>query len=313
MPKAAAGVHQIEEALNQVHIRQGLLAELYCETMFTEIATTEWFDGLECGTQVTVMHEPDFEFRDYEKDQKLEVETPKVCTTTFGADYAKYAFIKLDDLDKKYVCQYNLLRPAFEKKIRQKTLEVVEGTIFNHIYHEAHEMNQGSTAGESGMYNLGRVGAPFVATPDSMFDLMLYDSGVLDDQCTEDSERWLVLPKEAKVLFGQGLLGKTVLNGGCNICTDARNGKMYEDLSGLDIYFSSRLPKCIDPITGDTTWITPFGQKQGMGYTLDMGNFEVLRLEDAFADAVRILVTFGAGAGRPELLGFNYITMNIGG
>ena len=313
MPRAAVGVHQIEEALNQVHIREGLLAELYCETMFTEIATTQWFDGLQCGSEVTITHEPDFEFKPYEKDMRIEAETPKVCTTTIGANYARYAFVKLDDMDVKYVCRYNQLPDAFERKIRRKALEEIERTIFSHIYREADATNQGLTAGASGLYNLGAIGNPFHVTPDTAMDLLLYDGGVLDDQCVPDMGRWIVLPKEMKVIFGQGLLNKTILNGGCNICPDARNGKMYEDLAGFDIYFSPRLPKCTDPITGETTWIIPFGQRDGMGYVFDIGDFEVFRLQETFANAIRVLVTFGAGAGRPEALGYNYITLDIGG
>ncbi len=312
MAKAAAGVHQIEEALNQVHIREGLIAELYCETMFTEIATTEWFSGLQCGTTVTVRHEPDFNFYKHEKDQKLEVDTPKICTTTFGADYQYYANVKFDDVDMKHVCNYNLLRPAFEQVIRRKANEIIETTIFNHIYTDAHASNQGANAGNSGMYNLGTVGAPFQATGDSLFDLLLFNGGVLDDQCAPMNERWIVFPMEAKVIFAQGLLGKTILQGGCDLCPDARNGKMYEQLSGFNIFFSSRLPKCVDPITGESTWIIPFGHKSGMGYTADMGNFEVNRLQDAFGETMRIMVTFGAGTGRPELLGFDYVTFKIG-
>jgi len=308
--KAAVGVGQLDEALNQVHVRQGFLAELYCETMFSEIATTRWFDGLECGSTVTIKHEPDFEFKDYEKDQEIDYETPKVCTTTIGVHYASYAAVKFDDIDKKHLCDYGMLRPEFEKKIRRKANEKIERTIFSHIYKEAHSQNIGLSAGETGMYNLGYVGNPFEANPDSLIDLLLSMGGVMDDQCTEDSGRWVVFPKEAKQLFGRGLINKTVLNGTCGVCSDSRTGQMYSDLSGFNIYFSSRLPRCQDPITGDITWIIPFGIQESMGYTADIGQFETVRLEKAFGDGIRVLVTYGAGAGRPEGLGYAYISIN---
>lgn len=309
---AAAGVNQIEAALNQVHIRQGLLSKLYCDTIFGEIATTSWFDGLTCGTQVTIIHEPDFKFRPLEKDQELEIETPKVCTTTFGAHYAAYAYVKFDDMDKQYLCNYNLIRPAFEDVIRRKAREQIEATIFSHIYAEAHSMNRGLTAGSSGMYNLGDIGQPYPATSETISDLMLFMGGVLDDQCVEDMNRWVVFPKELKILFSQGTLAKTILNGGCTVCTDASNGKLYADLAGFDIYFSPRLPKCVDPVTNQTTWIVPFGHKEGMGYTMDMSPFETIRLERAFGDGVRVQLVYGAGTGRPEYLGYAYITVDMG-
>lgn len=309
MTKAAAGVAQLEEALNQVHIRKGMLAQLYCETMFTEIATTKWFDGLECGTRVKVLHEPDFNFRKYEKDQELEFEQPKVCTTEFGADFAYYAAVKFDDLDKKHVCRYNELRPAFERSIRRKANELIEDVVFQHIYQEAHYANQGNNAGALGNYALGQVGAPYIATPESLFDLMLSNGGVLDDQCAPMTQRWIVFPTQFKMLFAQGILGKTILNGSCSLCPDARNGKMYEDLSGFDIYFSSRLPQCVDPITGEIAWIIPFGQKDGMGYTADIGEFMVDRPFNTFGEVVKVLITFGAGTGRPEFIGFDYVTL----
>lgn len=308
--KAAAGVGQLDEALNQKHVRQGFLADLYCETMFSEIATTKWFDGLECGSTVTIKREPDFEFKPYEKDMEIEYETPKVCSFQIGVHYANYAAVKFDDIDKKHLCDYGMLRPEFEKTIRRKANQAIERTIFSHIYKEAHAQNVGLSAGSTGMYNVGYVGMPFEATPDSMIDLLLSNSGILDDQCAEDMGRWIVLPKEAKQLFGRGLINKTVLQGTCGICTDARNGKMYSDLSGFDIYFSSYLPRCVDPITGDITWITPFGAGDAMGYTADIGQFETVRLEKAFGDGLRVLITYGAGAGRPEALGYNYISIN---
>ena len=309
MTRAAAGVAQLEEALNQVHIRQGMLAALYCETMFTEIATTKWFDGLECGHRVKIVHEPQFTFRKYEKDQALEFEQPKICTTEFGADYSYYAGVKFDQVDQQHVCRYNELRPAFEKSIRRQALELIEDVVFKHIYQEAHHMNQGLNAGDLGNYNLGQVGTPFVATPESLFDLLLSNGGVLDDQCSPMTERWIVFPLQFKMLFAQGMLAKTILQGGCNICTDSRNGKMYEDLSGFNIYFSNRLPRCVDPITQQVSWIIPFGQKDGMGYTADIGEFIVDRPHDTFGETIKILVTFGAGTGQPEFIGFDYVTL----
>lgn len=308
--KAAAGVVQLDEALNQPHIRQGFLADLFCETMFTEIATTEWFDGLTCGQSVTIKHEPKFHFHDYEKDQDIVYETPKVCTTVIGELYAAYAAVKFDDIDKKHLCDYGLLRPEFEKAIRREANIKIEKRLFDKIYKGAHAQNIGNSAGETGMYELGALGKPFSADPDSLIDLLLSNGGVLDDQCVSEEGRWIIFPKEAKQLFGRGLINKTILNGTCNVCTDARNGKMYSDLSGFTIFFTSRLPRCVDPITGDITWIVPFGNKEALGYTADIGQFEVVRLEKTFGDGVRILVTYGAAVGRPEMIGYDYISIN---
>jgi hypothetical protein len=313
MAKSAVSVHQLEEVLSQPQIRQGFLAEFYCETMFPEIATTEWFDGLECGTRVKIKHEPDFEFKPLEKDQIIEYETPKVCVTEIGVDYSDYAAIKLDDIDAKHLCEYGLFRAEFEKKIRRKANEIVERTIFNHIYKEAHWMNQGKKAGEIGIYDLGSVGSPYEVNPDTLIDFFLFMGGVLDDQCAPDMMRWVAIPKQMKLLFGKKLFDKTTFQGACTMCTDARNGKLFSDLSGFDVYTSNQLPRCIDPITGEITWIIPFGHKEGMGYTMDMSDFEVFRLQKVFGTGIRTMLTYGAGAGRPEVLGYAYITINPNG
>lgn len=311
--KAAVGVSQLDDALNQVHVRKGFLAELYSETMFTEITTPQWFAGVEKGQTVEIRHAPQVEFKDYDKDMKLEVVTPKVCTTRFGVHHAGYSAMKFDDVDQEYLMEYGNLRSEFENSVRRQANESIERNLFHEIYKNAHIQNQGSTAGDLGNYDQGEIGNDFVVTPDNFVDLLSSNAGTMDDQNVPEGNRWIVLPKQMKQIFTKAFWDKTQLQGSCGICTDSRTGKIYTDLLGFDIYFSSFLPRCIDPITNRTTWITPFGNSEGLAYTADLTKFEVIRAQDTFGDILRILITYGMGVGRPEMLGYNYISINASG
>ena len=311
---SASGFVQLEDSLNQPHIHGSLLEELYTDTIFSEIATTDYFSDLRCGTTVIIQREPDINIHRYQKNQRLKIDPIQgICEHELSIDHAYYANVKFDDLDKEFICRENDLREAFRHRVIRKMKETVEAVAFSTIFADAAVANQGDSAGaQSGMYDLGKLGTPYDMNPDTIMNFLFYADAVLMEQSAPmDGNRFMIFPNVAKPIFVQSPYMNKDLLGDCVDCLPARTGRMYNDIYGFNIYFSDRLPSCTDPVTNQTAYPILFGHSDAMAYTMHMGNFEVIRLEGTFGEALRVLMTFGVGTVREELLGAGYATFSL--
>ncbi len=282
-----------------------LLAKFYDKATIANISTTDYVGELKnVGDRVVIRTLPSVTIKNYSKGMTLELEYPDSPAIEFQVSRAKYFNFALDDIDIKQ-SDMNWLDKLADDAAQQIKI-TIDTEVFATIYTKAHPKNQGDAAGvKSGLFNLGKPGAPVTLTPDNIIDYIVDCKTVLDEQNVPEEGRWIVLPP----LF-TNVLEKAGLRKAMFTSSDSAKGLVkggyLTTISNIDIYESNLLYSVNDTTANKKCYYIPFGWKGCLVYVAQINKTEKYRPHNTFSDAMKGLIVYDFDIIKPEGFGVLY-------
>lgn len=285
-----------------------LLEKFYLTTVFGDIANTKYEGQIKkYGDKVIIRTRPDVQIGDYQKNMKLNYQTPESPTVELLIDKAKYYALSIDDIDKVQNDIDALSEWAFDGG--QQLAIAIDSSVLNTFYADAAAANKGATAGvKSGAYNLGVSGTPIalgkVASTGvvDVLDIIVDAGTVLTEQNVPLTDRWIVLPPWCTGNLQKGDLKRYDVVGD-STAQVLRNGKLGR-IGNFTIYESNNLTAVTDG--SDSCYNIPFGHKSALTFASQLVKNETLKNPDSFGDLMRGLQVFGWEVVKPEAMGVIY-------
>ncbi len=265
------------------------------------------------GNEVVLFREPEAEIRTYQKNQPLEHSELKTDSIHMTIDRAKYWSLKLDDVDKLQIQDYNKWVNGFKDNASLKFDKEVSRELLLELPIKASPYNKGSCAGiKTGSYNLGKVGAPLSFRPDNMAQIMAMLKAVLTEQEVAGRDLFLILPYQAQTLiFHKDSPLYSVCISGLNKSSVLSNGEKWEDIVGFKILFANDMPIYRDPITGELTYTIIAGHKDATAFVTQLRkNRAIDGGYQSFDSYWQGLQVYGFDVIQPESLAIAYVKID---
>ncbi len=254
------------------------------------------------GDKVIIRQTPDITIRDYQKGQKLTLETPEATNKELLIDKGKYFAFTLDDVDR---VQSDLkLMNQWSDDASEQMKIVTDTEFFEDVATDASSANKGASAGRiSGDINLGATGSPVSLTKSNILDYIVDLGTVLDESNVPENSRWIVLPAWACGMIKKSDLKDASVTG--DSTSALRNGRLGV-IDRFTLYSSNLLYSVVDG--SDTCFHVMAGHNDAITWASQMTNMETLRAESTFGDIVRGLNVYGYETLKPEALALLYAT-----
>lgn len=265
------------------------------------------------GDQITFRKAPVGEIFEYQKNQPLEFSELNTETVTMVINRACYWNLKLDEIDLTQVVGIKQWIQAFIKNCQEQLRQRIDFEVLDYIPRRAHPANRGNGAGAvSGMYQLGTYGAPIHLDSENMLQYLGFLQAVLDEAKCPETNRYVVLPASARILF--------MTNKWLNDASATGNGKavMLSDtvpsLYGFKIYFSQNMPRYVDPnYPAKSAHLIVAGVADATGFVTQMTKQQHIdKVETSFAEYWRGLQVYDYEVIQEEHIATLYATVNFG-
>lgn len=272
--------------------------KFYLATVFGDISNTDYEGEIKAqGDTVNIRVVPDLTIRDHAKGQALTYEQPTSTFIQLLVNKGKYWAFDAEDIDKK---QSDI---AFVEKFTTDAgnqLKIsVDRDVLNGVYGDADSDNIGSTAGKSGLYDLGTSGAPEALDKTNVIDYIVDCGSVLTEQNVPEEGRWIVIPTWMANLLSKSDLKDASMTGRESTIPNGRLGM----IDGFTIYKSNNYTPVTDTYQ---CYNVLFGHKSAITFAAQLTKTEKLRNQQSFGDLVRGLMVYGYKVVTPKALGVLY-------
>lgn len=252
------------------------------------------------GDKVIIRQNPDITIRDYQKGQKLVLETPEATNKELLIDKGKYFAFTLDDIDA-HQSDLKLMNNWSDDASEQMKI-VTDTEFFEDIATDPIAANKGASAGRiSGDINLGATGSPIALTKSNILDYIVDLGTVLDESNVPENGRWIALPAWACGMIKKSDLKDASITG--DSTSAMRNGRLGI-IDRFTLYSSNLLYSTTDG--ADTAYHIMAGHNDAITWASQMVKMETLRAETTFGDIVRGLNVYGYETLKPEALALLY-------
>lgn len=298
LPGAAAGTGHYSSYFIPTIWSGKLIEKFYDATVLAAISNTDYEGEIKNqGDTVVIRTRPSVTIKDYNADQKLEVERPISSIVELQINKGIYWNTILDDVMDVQSDLNQMDMWATDASEQAKVH--IDHEVLRGIYTDIDPKNVGATAGRvSGTINLGIKGTPRLvgaSLPGSglvstILDLIVDMGQVLDEQNAPTTGRFLLLPAWAISLIKKSDLTDASFSG--DATSMLRNG-MIGTIGNFTIYMTNQLPSgTVDSLTAGETEIFA-GVKAGLTFASQLTKLETLRSESTFGTLMRGLQVFG--------------------
>lgn len=272
-----------------------LVEKFYAATVFGEIANTDYEGEISgMGDKVIIRTVPSITIRDYQQGANLQTEKPESPNVTLNIDQGKYFQFIVDSVAKMQ-SDLNLM-DEWARDASEQMKIAVDKTILGSIYTSAATANKGLTAGvQTGLFNLGTTGTPFIVTPANVVEAITSMSAVADEQNWPEEGRYLILPPWFRYIVMNSDLKNASLAG--DDASILRNGRLGM-IDRWNLYVSNNLTSVLD-----STFLcfhVIAGHKSGLTFASQMTEMDTLKSERTFGEIVRGLNVYGFSVIKPE-------------
>lgn len=287
-----------------------MIEKFYDATVLAAISNTDYEGEIKkFGDKVKIRTSPTATIRDYTRGQELTYEMPDGTVIDLDIDKGKYYAAEIDDVSAHQQDIKVMDKWATDASEQMKIK--IDSDVLGAIYPSAASANKGATAGRiSGDLNLGTASAPRSITASTILDWIVDMGQVLDEQNIPESGRYLILPAWAISLIKKSDLKDASLSGdGTSILRNGRVGM----IDRFTLYLSNLLAKAtvdIDPgstVSNKTGYHIVAGHQKALTFASQMTEFESLRLQTKFANAVRGLQVYGYKVVDPTALVYSHV------
>lgn len=313
---AAAGYPQYSGNLIHPVVSQELLERFYATTIFGSISTTQYLGELKGrGDQITFFRKPEVSVREHIKDGVIQHDTLEADTHTMVIDQAHEWSVKMAVLDESMMAMWPKFKAGMMESASHAMMNMQDRRILRSIYADAHVANQGAAAGiQTGMYNLGTVGAPLdITSAEQLARFLGRLQSVLNEQNVPREGRYVVLPLVAEqILRTSNWLALVGNQGGYNP-DQILNGRLPNKVMGFDVYISHNLETVVDPTTNDICYYVIAGLPMATAYASVLENTRIIDNDkDSWDVFYQGLLAWGFDVIYPMALSTAYVTFDAG-
>lgn len=302
---AAAGYSQFVDSLTTPKFSDRIIRQVYCRSVAPEITTGDFSEGLVgCGSTLGFRVEPAIEIHDYQKNQTLVPQELETEWRWISVDRAKYFNVKIDDIDKKQICDWDRLASQFCANASKRMFTQLDPEILMKIAQQASKRNKGTAAGRDGNISLGQYGAPLAVTPANIIEVLTNMRIVMEEQCRwEEGKMAVILPTSAQKAFFNSQLGSAEYTGENS---PVLNGRLRKGYMGWNVIFSPHAPRVWDAVQNRYAYYVVFGHEDATGMVQQIDKCDVMKIERSFGQYYRGLWVFGHNTLIPEAVGVLY-------
>lgn len=312
---AASGYPQYSGSLITPQFYGRFLIRSYAATILKDITTTSYTGQLEqFGDSITFQREPVAQVHRYQKNIRLQTNTPEVESTTLTVDEGFYWNYKLDRVDMKQIRNVDRLIKSLEDGGGRTVGYAQEKAVLAKMIRHAAPYNKGSNAGAiSRNINLGRVGAPLQVTGANLLEFMARCRTVMGEaNAFEAGQMFMILPDAAQTaLFTSPLASAYITGLPRSFIVDPKGNTMGALApAGFQLMGSNFVPTVLDQTANAQCSFVIFGQRMATGYVQQLQDADTIKSEHFFGSYFRGLSIFGHKPLFPEHLGVAYVRFN---
>lgn len=262
-------------------VAQEMLRRLRTEVVWGMRANTRWSVEAEVGDEIDIITRPTVSIGDYTVGSTINYgELEAGAKTTIRLNQRKSFAIKLDDVTARQSRPDILGAGAMEAA---DEMAIVVDDFVRSLFRGVASNSVGALGAAGSEIDLSA--ALTDANKATVRKLFRSAAAVMTQRHIPMEGRWAILGPIAQYVvtesYEEGELGDVLR-------TEAATNGMLGRLAGINLYATS------NPLgTSGTTEEIAFGNDYACGFVMQMGNTESLRLEQAFADAVRGLAVYG--------------------
>lgn len=300
---AALGYPQYDY-MYQPEFVSGFLTNFQCNSIGEFLAMSNCAN-FQCGdvAHFKMLCEPEV-FRLDNKDEDLKVQYYKGTTKDLRITEYLYCNLKIDDVDKRYWCDYEEVQRRYADMLGRKFALAADETLFHEMIMGSHCFNQGHAAGaQCRGYDLGTCQKPVPVTKDNIHEFISSMLGVIHEQCTDqDMQPFLVVPEcWAHYMRLNEHLSSYYHAGNCLPCSPLITGVHPNEIMGFQLFTSDRLPKVM--VNGKLAHYLMFGYRNATCFARGFEKFETVTMERTMGQFDRAIMSWGHGVLYPELIG----------
>jgi hypothetical protein len=312
---AATGYPQYSGSLIQPHFYPRFLMRSYAETLMKDITTTAYTGQLrQFGDQITFQREPVARIHRYQKNIRLQTDTPEIDTTTLTVDEGFYWNYKLDRVDVKQIRNAEELQNVLISSGGRSVGYAQEKAILAKMIRDAASYNKGINAGLiSRNVNLGAVGNPLQITGGNFLEFFARCNQVLaESNVWEAGEMFMILPPASTAALFTSPLSNAFVTGLPRSFIVDSSGKPLRNIdpAGFRLLGSNFVPTVYDTTANAQCSFVIFGRRMATGYVQQLSDADTIKSEHFFGTYFRGLTIFGHKPLFPEQLGVAYVRFN---
>lgn len=306
---AASGYRPYDYLSSPIFVAK-FLTDYYPAALATQL-TTAVVEGtnVRYGQEYVFRKSPKAEWFDLYKNQEMEASELVIDTVSMNIGRARGFLLKVDDLDKNSIENFNDYINGWREDAKQKLAEYIDRRLINAMAHGASACNKGNAAGiKFGNYQLGIPGSPLTVNKDNIISILMYLSIVLDEQNAPTAGRFVILPPEAKIALMSHPMFMSQCNSGSKPLVLADT---VPNIAGFTLYFPATMPSYADT-SGKIAYPIIAGVKEATYFAMGMQDVKA-GLEDVKSWGVywKGRAVFDWKVVRPEFLAVAYSTIQI--
>lgn len=297
-----------------------LLRKFYAACVLTHISNTDYEGEIkDMGDTVIIRTTPDIQISDYKKGQNLDYKVYDTDTVELTINRGKYWAFVTNPIDKKQTDIKSFVENWTTDAAKRMSIKIEE-EVFRELVISADSHNCGTTAGETGTYDLGSTVAPVVINPANAI-AKINDCGTVmaEQNLPVDTEGfWMVIdPKYANYLASSELRLSFAMGDGKSL--ELKGGQHnLPHLDCFDLYRSTILPlvatrTSAGVATGNAYRYVVFGHKQALTFAAQLTENESLPNPFGFGTLHRGLTVYGFKVVQPKCLGVMVVQYENGG
>lgn len=279
-----------------------LLVKYYAETVWTEIANTDYEGEIKgFGERVEIRGVPTVSINNYQPGQQLVYPNLTSPYTELVINSAKNYSFAVNRVIERQTDIKPLMNVWAEAAARDLKVAVDQDVLAN-IVTGADAANFGVSAGKiSAKYNFGASGSPITMTAANVIQYITQAGNALDEQNVPSVGRWMVVPNIMAGILLQSDIKNASITG--DQASPLRNGKIGA-IDRFTIYASNNLSTSTE--SGSVSYNILYGQKDAVSFAAQIMDAEVIKNPNDYGDLVRGLIVYGYKVIKPEGLGVLY-------
>lgn len=306
---SAAGYKQFVHNLTTPKFSDRIIRQVYCRSVAMEVTTGDFSEGLiGCGATLGFRVEPAIEIHEYQKNQTLVPQELETEWRWISVDRAKYFNVKIDDIDKHQICDFDELSSNFCSQASKRMYTQLDPEVLMKMAIQADKRNKGNAAGMDGDLELGQYGAPLEVNKDNLIEVLSCAKIALEQSCRwEDGNMVMILPTVAEKAFYASDLAHYCHTGETS---PVLNGTLRGNYMGWRIVFSNHVPRVFDATQNRWTYYVVFAHEAATGLVQQIDKCDIVTIERSFGEYYRGLWVYGHNTLIPEAVGVIYAYFN---